>query len=331
MGKELMSSELIGVVIIGRNEGKRFKRCVRSLLKQPVPVVYVDSGSTDGSVDFAKNMNCEVVNLDLSAPFTAARARNEGVKALSLSHPNLQFIQFVDGDCEIASSWLEAARASLEEDPRLAAVSGRCRERFPEASVYNSLMDIEWNTPVGDALAVAGNSMIRLAAFHEVNGFDETFAAGEEPEMCFRMRDRGWKFLRIDAEMAQHDAAIHSWRQWWMRNVRGGSAYAQGAWVHGRSAERYNLKDSARIWFWAGAVPLCAVSFAPLSLGGSLLGAASGYGLVLNRMYRSRLRAGDTPKAAFNFSVFNLLGKFPQLQGQIQFLRRRGSRLIEYK
>ncbi len=65
-----------GVVIIGRNEGERFERCLRSLVGRASPIVYVDSGSTDNSVGFAEShasSGVHVVRLDMSTPFTAAR------------------------------------------------------------------------------------------------------------------------------------------------------------------------------------------------------------------------------------------------------------------
>jgi glycosyltransferase involved in cell wall biosynthesis len=126
------------VVVIGRNEGDRLRACLRSL--QYVPYrVYVDSGSTDGSQGLARSMGFELVELGTPPNFTAARARNAGFQRLLELAPHTELVQMVDGDCEVRAEWLEeAARAILSEE-RLAAVFGRRRERFPEASVYNML------------------------------------------------------------------------------------------------------------------------------------------------------------------------------------------------
>lgn len=321
----------VGLVAIGRNEGERLRCALQAIAPHSLPTVYVDSGSTDGSVDLARSMGSEVVELDMSTPFTAARARNRGFDRLSRTTDKLDFVQFIDGDCELDDSWLEASLAHMAQHPRCAAVGGRCREKFPNASIYNRLVDSEWNTPIGESMACGGNALIRAEAFQQVNGFDEAFAAGEEPEMCFRMRDKGWSIWRIDAEMVRHDADITHWRQWWMRSKRSGSAYAQGAWTHGRSAELYNVKDSARIWLWAGVVPAGALALAPVTLGFSVAGAVGGYGLLLTRMANHRIKAGDSTKDALTHSAFNLLGKFPQLQGQVDFLRRRSSSIIDHR
>src|SRR3990170_3982962 len=101
-GKPSMTSRL-GIVAIGRNEGERLRACLRSVVGDNRVVVYVDSGSTDGSVEMARSMGAEVVELDLATPFTAARARNEGFHRLEQLNPNVAFVQFVDGDCEVVA------------------------------------------------------------------------------------------------------------------------------------------------------------------------------------------------------------------------------------
>lgn len=180
----------VGLVAIGRNEGERLKRCLRSAKPQVEALVYVDSGSTDDSVAFARSLGVHVVELDTSVPFTAGRARNEGAKRLREAMPDVQFVQFVDGDCELDSAWIGRALAELAARPRAAIVCGRRRERFPEASVYNRLCDIEWATPIGQAAACGGDFMVRLGAFEQMNGFSPDLIAGEEPDLCFRLRDR---------------------------------------------------------------------------------------------------------------------------------------------
>ena len=55
-----------GVVAIGRNEGERLKRCLESA-SNAAQVIYVDSGSTDGSLQWAKQAGVDAVELDVSA------------------------------------------------------------------------------------------------------------------------------------------------------------------------------------------------------------------------------------------------------------------------
>jgi glycosyltransferase involved in cell wall biosynthesis len=216
----------VGLVAIGRNEGERLKVCLGSI-PDGIPITYVDSGSTDGSVTFARSLGANVVELDQHQPFTAARARNEGFRQLMMNDPDLELVQFVDGDCELERGWLAASEAFLAASKEYGAVCGRRRERYPEASFYNRMCDDEWNTPVGDALACGGDALYRVSALFEAGGFDPLVIAGEEPELCARLRSKGWNIRRLDIPMTIHDANMMHTLQWWRRSVRCGYGYAQ--------------------------------------------------------------------------------------------------------
>jgi GT2 family glycosyltransferase len=324
----------VGVVAIGRNEGERLRRCIGSLPADIGVVVYVDSGSTDGSVEFAREHGAEVVELDMSRPFTAARARNAGVERLQCVRPDVPWVQFIDGDCELADGWLDAALEVLATDPGVAVVCGRRRELSPHETPYNQLCDMEWDTPVGEAEACGGDALVRLAALHEVGGYDETLIAGEEPEMCLRLRRAGYHIQRIDHEMTRHDAHMTRFSQWWLRNVRAGHAYAEGYHRHGRGPEAYNARAVRSNVAWGLALPVLSLGLSAPTFGGSfaLLGL---YRVLYRRVLRDRIARGDSPRQAALYARFTTLGKIPQAQGFLQFHHRRltdGERkLIEYK
>lgn len=324
----------VGIVVIGRNEGDRLRQCLLSVTGKVEAVVYVDSGSTDGSRELASNLGVEVIELDLSTPFTAARARNEGFDRLLAKHPQIEFVQFVDGDCEIVDGWLATARDEISVRPQAAVVCGRRKERSPDASIYNRLCDLEWNTPVGETKACGGDAMIRVAAFQQVGGFNSASIAGEEPELCVRLRQQKWKIFRLDADMTWHDANMMHLSQWWKRNVRAGYAYAEGASLHGNSPERHWVKDSSSIWLWGAILPLVAVGMVWLTKALSILILAA-YPLQVVRIFRRMQHQNLSAADAWLYACFCMLGKFPQLQGQIQFhaakLLNRRQTLIEYK
>jgi GT2 family glycosyltransferase len=324
----------VGLVAIGRNEGQRLHQCLVSALGNVDLIVYVDSGSTDNSVELARSLGVEVVNLDLTFPFTAARARNAGLARLLALCPDIEFVQFVDGDCEIVSGWLDRVQQTLVTQPELAVVCGRRRERFPQLTIYNQLCDLEWDTPIGEAKACGGDAMMRIKALQQVGGFNPTLIAGEEPELCVRLRQQGWKVLRLDAEMTLHDAQMTQFSQWWQRTVRAGYAYAEGAWLHGQAPERHWVRESRSIWFWGLGLPLIAIGLAWVTQGFSLALFAA-YPLLILRIFIRQRRRNVNWYFAIFYAFACVFGKFALFQGTLTFFWRRLCRsqvsLIEYK
>lgn len=321
----------IGVVAIGRNEGERLVACLKSLKAAGARrIVYVDSGSSDGSVENARSQGADVVALDMSIPFTAARARNEGARRL-IERDAPALIQFIDGDCMIAEGWLAAATDFLERRPDVAVVCGRRREKKPAASLYNRLCDIEWATPIGEAAGCGGDALMRREALEAAGFYDERLIAGEEPELCVRLRELGWKIWRLDAEMTAHDAAMTRFSQWWKRAKRAGHAYAEVSALHRTSPHRIWARETARALVWAGIAPaalLLAMLFSPWFL--LLLLAYPAQAARLWISARSRLGRDAAP-----WAVLTVLGKVPETFGVLTYywnrLTRRKAALIEYK
>jgi len=323
----------LGVVVIGRNEGNRLVRCLESVRNQAACVVYVDSGSTDGSVEAGRALADAVVELDMHKPFTAARARNAGFERLLDVRADLGYVFFVDGDCEVIDGWLGTAVQFLTENPQFAIVWGVRRERFPEKSIYNLLCDIEWQDyPSGEVRACGGDAVARVDAIRSVKGYRADLICGEEPEMCVRLRQAGWRIFRLERPMTLHDAAIYRFSQWWKRSMRAGYGFAQGAALHGAPPERHAILETRRSWIWGLSFPLAVLVLAPI------VGWWSAIVLLAYPIQIIRLSAlGNRASARENWSraVALVLSKFPEMVGQIRFhldrLRRAQSRLIEYK
>jgi GT2 family glycosyltransferase len=319
----------VGIVLIGRNEGARLVAALEAAAAQVSRMVYVDSGSTDGSVEAARAAGAAVVDLDLTTPFTAARARNEGVARLIMDGP-LDYVQFVDGDCALHPDWIDTATRFLDENPQAAVVHGRRRERFPEATIYNRLCDWEWDRPPGRATSCGGDAMMRLSAFSDAGGYNPGLIAGEEPELCVRLRAAGWEIWCLDAEMTLHDAAMTRFGQFWQRARRAGHAYAEGAAMHGAPPERHGVTGRNRALFWGAGLPVVLVALAlvhPVFLAGVLV-----YPLQVARI---ALGQGPGGRLGWLRALFLTIEKFPQAQGVLDYhrnrLRGRRSVLIEYK
>jgi GT2 family glycosyltransferase len=345
----------VGIVAIGRNEGERLRACLTSAVAAGAPIVYVDSGSSDDSVAIAEGLGVRVVHLDPAGGFTAGKARNLGAAALAEDGPP-EFIQFIDGDCELAPGWLAAARATLIADPRIGVVAGRRRERFPEASIFNRVCDMEWHTPLGDVRTIGGDALYRAEAFAAVGGFDPSFICGEEPELCFRLHVAGWRVVRIGDEMALHDAAITRWSQWRKRTERSGWAYAEGRATYGATPEAYDVpafrsqsREYRSLVIWGCVYPLALLAALlltallaatgsplwPAALGLLALGLAVGL-VMARRIARHRLdQLGDPPGHARLYGLMTMLGKPFQFLGARTYARTKArgetARIIEYK
>lgn len=313
------SDATVDAVVIGRNEGARLLACLAALEGRVRRLVYVDSGSTDGSVAAATAAGAEVVALDMAQPFTAARARNAGLSHLASDPPD--FVQMVDGDCALQPGWISAALAAFAAHPAAVVVCGRRRERFAQASVYNALADREWDTPIGPARACGGDALMRYAAVQAVGGYDPGLIAGEEPDLCLRLRAKGGEIWRIDAEMTLHDAAMTQFSQWWRRAVRAGHAFAEGCARHG--FDHWGL-ETRRALIWGAGLPMAIVLLGLWHPAGWLLALA--YPAQVIRLAR---------RGGWAWGLFSVIGKFAEARGALGFYasRLRGQRrgLIEYK
>ena len=335
MDKELnfimIQNNHVGVVVIGRNEGERLRKCLQSVKGLVKQSIYVDSGSTDNSLSIAQELDAVVVELDVRNPFTAARARNAGFKKLIELTPELEYVQFVDGDCEVVEGWISHAVSYLNQEQDVAVTCGLRKERHPEHSIYNLMCDIEWDTPIGDAKSCGGDALYRIKAFSEVGGFRDDLIAGEEPELCVRLRQKQWRVWRLDRLMTLHDAAMKTFTQWWKRSVRGGYAYAEGAYLHGELPEKHWVRESRRIWVWALIIPFLIMLLSIIEPWCMLLFAI--YPVQVLRLSKNDKRLST--KERWVYATFLVIGKFSEFVGQVKFLINliRGKRgaLIEYK
>jgi cellulose synthase/poly-beta-1,6-N-acetylglucosamine synthase-like glycosyltransferase len=300
-------------------------------------------------------MGAEVIDLDISIPFSAARARNEGFERLLRVAPGVRFAFFVDGDCEVVDGWTKRAARELEANPKAAVVCGRRRERHPEASVYNRLADVEWDRPAGEVQSCGGDAVMRVDAFRQVGGFDATVVAGEEPELCQRLREAGWTIVRVDAEMTTHDSAMHRFRQWWRRAVRSGYGAMDVAtrFRRGKDGLFVSQVSNARRWVFGFPIAVAAAWILTTwivtdSMGGMRNGPfAARVGLIpaflvvgvlplqmLRLALKLRKRVPDW-RTAIAYGVLTMVGKWAHVAGQRQYLRDRAAgkntRLIDYK
>ncbi len=317
-------------ILIGRNEGARLGRALAAMQAQPGlrSLVYVDSGSQDGSVSVARGLGVQVVELDPARPFTAARGRNEGFAALGPDHA--PYTLFMDGDCIVVPDWPRQAMEFLDATPQAGLVHGYSQEEQAFASAYNWMTNAEWRKPVGPASKGLGVFVIRSDIFTQAGGLRETMIAAEDDEFFFRIRALGWQTWCIDAPMCWHDVNLHRFMPWYRRSIRAGHSFEELAYLHAGAARAQRL----RALFWAALLPalgLGALLAAPLAL----LGIAVLYLLSILRLTWRLHGEGLRGLRALHVAWLFMVTKFAHLYGMGLFwarrLRRKRAQIIEYK
>jgi cellulose synthase/poly-beta-1,6-N-acetylglucosamine synthase-like glycosyltransferase len=329
--------DLVSVVVIGRNEGERLRRCLQSVFAMTHPgftlqVVYVDSGSTDGSIALAEAEGAQAIALTPERP-SAALGRNAGWQAARGS-----IILFLDGDTVLHPDFVAASLPEFS-DPALAAVWGHRRELHPEQSIFNRTLDLDWIYAPGVTPYCGGDALFRRSVLAQTDGFDPTLIAGEEPELCRRIVALGFYILHVDRPMTMHDLAITRWSQYWKRNTRAGHAFAE-------VSERFRNAEQP---FWSGEATRNRNRCLALVLGlltaiassillRSLLLFAIYCAVFLFLSIRSASKAAWKTKdwgTLMMYGVHSHIQQIPIYFGQLQYKwsRRRGKRrlLVEYK
>lgn len=333
----LMPEQGLSVVIIGRNEGKRLERCLQSVLAMQRPegkfeIIYVDSASTDNSVEIARQYGADVLEVRPQRP-TAALGRNAGWRHATGSH-----VLFLDGDTIVHPLFAANALTQLN-DETIAIAWGHRREIHPETSIYNRILDLDWVYPPGITEFCGGDALMKRSVLEQVGGFDEQLIAGEEPEMCRRMRAHGYKIVHIDHPMTGHDLAMTSWAQYWKRATRAGYAYAE-------VSERFR---NTGLPFWEDEVRRNRSRVAML-IGIVLIGVLASILLLspwpfvfavgilallaLRSAWKARWKSSH-PVTLLLYGIHSHLQQVPIYWGQLQYAgdRRQGRKrgLIEYK
>jgi glycosyltransferase involved in cell wall biosynthesis len=333
-------SPRVSVVVIGRNEGERLTRCLDSVasirgpgIEGAVETIYVDSASTDGSPERAAAAGATVVRVESAHP-TAALGRNAGWRTAAG-----EFVLFLDGDTILDPDFPRLALEAIAAEPTIAGVWGHRRELHPEHSIYNRVLDLDWVFAPGFMDYCGGDVLMRRSALEDVQGYDPTLIAGEEPELCRRMRAKGYRILHIDAPMTKHDLAMTRFRQYWRRAVRTGHAYAEVS-KRFRATEDPlwqvpRVRNLLRGGFWM-LTPVLAVAASVLSRSWrpAALWVAVLLVLAVRSAWKVRWKSPDTFTRLL-YGLHSHLQQVPVFIGQLQFdlSARRGRRreLIEYK
>lgn len=303
----------VGFVVIGRNEGERLRACLRSIEPVCRTIVYVDSRSDDDSVEIARSFGTRIVELGADDFLTAASGRTAGLKVLRTSFPGCSYVHFIDGDCVLQPDWLDHALEFISKNDRAAVTCGTRFEARPDDSIYNTILNEEWNTPPGLIASCGGDALMRVSALDAVGSFRPELKSCEEPELCARLRAAGWQVWRLSIPMTEHDAAMSRLSQWWKRGTRAGFGYVQVWRLSNSSGDRLNSRELISTFFWALAVPSFAIA-GSLSMR-SPLPAATALGLYMLQLSRMAAKRGLLHKSSWQRAMLFLVGKFAAAWG----------------
>lgn len=321
----------VSVIIIGRNEGRRLIRCIESVKAMNFPqdrleIIYVDSNSSDDSVAQANALGAQTL-LVPPGPTTAALGRNTGLEVARGT-----YVFFLDGDTIVDPDFLTKAMTFLEEHSDYVGVCGDRREIAPEESIYNRLLDLDWNGPPGDVAFFGGDAVARRQALIDVGGYKEDLIAGEEPQLCHRLRAKGYKIMHLDIPMTGHDLALRNFKGYWLRCYRAGHAYAEVAELtqgetFGKESKRNLIQGAAYLIMPILLLILLQLWALPLMAIGSAL-------VWARTVWRSRWRKTDLNTLCI-YALHSHICQFPIFFGQLKYFRNRkakvAGRIIEYK
>ena len=310
----------LAVVVIGLNAAATLEACLRSVraaaapLGEGVRVLYVDGGSRDASADIARGLGVEVIQLRTDRP-TAAKGRNAGWRAVQA-----ELVQFVDSDTVLEPDWLVRGTAAIEQDGRIAALFGQLHEANPTGSLYNEVCGFDWYVPPGDWRMCGGNALFRLEALRQVDGSDEALAAGEEADLCWRLRRRGWRIVCVEGVMAHHDLGMTGFTAYWRRAERSGHAYAEiGTRFAGTDDPMWRAELRRNLALPPAALLLAAVAWAVAGRLGLLALAALAAAVVLRKFVALRRRI---PAPGFRVLYLGHLAfiRLPLFVGAVRYL-----------
>lgn len=332
-----MNEPLLSVIVIGRNEGERLSRCLASVRAMrdpggPVEIIYVDSASRDDSASRAQALGARVIEVRPERP-SAALGRNAGWR-----EAKAPFLLFLDGDTVLHPDFVADSLSEFDAS-RVAVVWGHRRELYPERSLFNRVLDLDWVYPPGVSEFCGGDALMRAEVVRAVDGFDAGLIAGEEPEMCQRIRALGYSILHVDRPMTGHDLAMTRWNSYWKRAYRAGYAYAEVSARLRHTAFPLWVADSRRNLLrggFLGALALAGVAASFLVKNPAPLGIAVAVflALALRSAWKARWKKGDA-RTLLLYGLHSQLQQMPILAGQISYWidrwRKRSRFLIEYK
>ncbi len=203
-------SASLSIIIIGKNEEINLNKVFSSVLtasekylhkyKTYPSIIYIDSASSDASVDIAKKYKIDYHVIE--GKTNPAIARQTGMK-LTKS----EFIFFLDGDTEVQEKWLNEGVTYLLENTKYAGVGGILKFNIMKNNVLVWSSENYRNTKINGELitdGVGGTFLFRRYALDLIGGYVSNYHVSEEFEIQLKLAAIGLHIVRIVKPMGIH-------------------------------------------------------------------------------------------------------------------------------
>ena len=201
--------------------------------QQPIAdIIVADNGSTDNSLEVLQNEFPTVKTIVLDKNYGFAEGYNRAIEKLSEvshQHSEPEYIVLLNSDVEVTEGWLQPLLEYMDAHPEVAAVQPKIRswvkrDTFEHAGAaggfinrlgypycrgrvlwkveqdkgqYDSIVEVDWTS--GACMCV------RTKVYKECGGLDASFFAHmEEIDLCWRMRNKGWKLMCLPQSVVYH-------------------------------------------------------------------------------------------------------------------------------
>jgi N-acetylglucosaminyl-diphospho-decaprenol L-rhamnosyltransferase len=225
----------VGAVVINYNARDHLLECMRSLRADGVEeIVVVDNASTDGSLDAVAKLDADAVLVPTGGNLGFGSAANRG-----LAVTRGEYVAVLNPDVVVEPGTTKALVAALDADPGLGAVAPRVDNPdgtlYPSVRAFPSMGDaighaflgfvapqnrfsrryrmLDWDhARTSDVDWASGTClMLRAAALGDEARFDESyFMYVEDVDLCWRLREHGWRVAYEPAGRVTHTVGASS-------------------------------------------------------------------------------------------------------------------------
>ena len=216
----------ISVIILNWNGAQMLKKYLPSVVAHTpdAKIIVADNGSTDDSLAVLANEFPSVRTIVLDRNYGFAEGYNRAIDQI-----DSEYVVLLNSDVEVTQNWLSPLLAYLNAHPDVAAVqpkirSDRQRAFFEHAGAAGGFINRlgypycrgrvlwkveedhgQYDTPVEVDWTSGACMCVRTKIYKECGGLDAAFFAHmEEIDLCWRIRNRGWRLACIPQSMVYH-------------------------------------------------------------------------------------------------------------------------------